>query len=66
MSSVQCAFHRFHVLLSNEVGQVPENLRAHRTQKGVLSSFVQHRRPSDLRRIVTRPTLLHAQRDVRR
>ena len=25
MSGVQCAFHRFHVLLSNEVGQVPEN-----------------------------------------
>ena len=48
MSGVQCAFHRFHVLLSNEAGQVPENLRAHRTQKGVLSSFVQHRRPSDL------------------
>ena len=59
MSGVQCAFHRVHVLLSNEVGQVPENLWANQTQKKVLSSSVQHRRPSDLRRIVTRPTLLH-------
>ena len=25
MSGVQCAFHRFHVLPSNEVDQVPEN-----------------------------------------
>ena len=33
MSGVQCPFHRLHVLLSNEIGQVPENLRADGTQK---------------------------------
>ena len=48
MPGVQCPFNRLHVLLSNEVGQVVEDLRADGTQKGVLSSFVQHQRPSDV------------------